>query len=75
MSEVFINLISGDSPVCVMNGEVTPSQRLGDIPHSVWIAIHKKSGNVENALCTCFAGYMYIFILFICFVTVEFVLF
>lgn len=56
LKEVFYHPISVECNVCVLRSEATPSQRIGNIPHKVWVAIEKKSGLILSAYCTCFAG-------------------
>ena len=56
MKEVEYHPITPDSKFCFLRAKCTPSQRVRDIPHSVWVAIEKASGSVQSAHCTCFAG-------------------
>ena len=38
------------------NSQSTPSQRIGNVPHKIWVCVKKINGTVEAAYCTCFAG-------------------
>jgi hypothetical protein len=57
LKEVLYHPISDDSPLCFLMARSTPSQNLNNVPHKIWVLVHKKSGKVEGAYCTCFAGY------------------
>ena len=39
-----------------MKCKCIPSQRINDIPHDVWVLIHKVTGSIISGYCTCFAG-------------------
>ena len=56
LQEVFYHNINKDSPVCYLKTVCTPSNRLSDDPHSLWININKKTGTIYSAYCTCVAG-------------------
>ena len=56
LKEVFYHPISPSSTLCVLKSSSTPSNRIHDINHQMWVAIEKKTGTVCSAYCTCFAG-------------------
>jgi len=56
IKEVLYHKVSDDSRVCLLKTSCTPSQRISQIPHKLWVCIHKKSGAIEKAYCTCLAG-------------------
>ena len=56
VQQVLYHEIEPTSPYCFLKSECTPSMRINDAPHRVWIAIEKKTGVVQSAYCTCFAG-------------------
>ena len=56
LQEVFYHHINKDSPVCYLKTVCTPSNRLSDDPHSLWIKVNKKTGTIYSAYCTCVAG-------------------
>ncbi len=58
LGQVLYNPVREDFPVCILKSTSVPSQRIGDVPHIVWVAIEKASGSVKSGYCTCFAGYV-----------------
>ena len=56
MKEIEYHAIAPDSKFCFLRAKCTPSQRVRDIPHSVWVAVEKENGAVQSAHCTCYAG-------------------
>lgn len=42
--------------LCFLKSQSTPSQRVGNVPHKMWVCVKKINGTVEAAYCTCFAG-------------------
>ena len=56
MKEIQYHPITPDSKFCFLRTKCTPSQRVRDIPWSLWVAVEKESGAVQSAFCTCFAG-------------------
>ena len=59
LSEVLFHPISESSELCFLKTSSTPSQKVTAVPHKVWILADKKSGRINSAYCTCFAGYVY----------------
>ncbi|XP_061174226.1 uncharacterized protein LOC133183284 [Saccostrea echinata] len=56
IKEIFFHPISSTSPVCFLKAKCTPSQRLKDENHTIWVAISKEFGCVKSAFCSCAAG-------------------
>ena len=56
LKEVFYHPISDTHELCFLTSQSTPSQRIGNVPHKVWVSVKKINGTVEAAYCTCFAG-------------------
>ena len=56
LQEVFYHAINKDHRACFLKAKCTPSNRLNDEPHSVWIKTDKKTGEVLSAYCSCVAG-------------------
>ncbi|KAK6171766.1 hypothetical protein SNE40_018199 [Patella caerulea] len=56
LGEIFYHTISVDSPYCLLRCCCTPSQRIKDESHKVWVCLKKESGAVKAAYCTCTAG-------------------
>ena len=54
--EIYKHNLTEDSLYCFLKARCRPSQRLSDLPHDVWICIQKKSGAIQSAYCSCFAG-------------------
>ena len=56
LKDVQYHEISPTSKYCFLRSECVPSQRIRNIPWKVWVSVEKKSGEIQNAYCTCFAG-------------------
>ena len=63
LKELFYNSLNhsvskypGVDKYCVLKAKCTPSQRLNDPYHDVWMAIEKETGKVTRAYCNCAAG-------------------
>ncbi|CAH1266690.1 Hypp3518 [Branchiostoma lanceolatum] len=56
LNEVLYHPIAPDSDMCLVKTTCTPSQSIRNIPHTVWVALEKKSGSIVSAYCSCFAG-------------------
>lgn len=56
IKEIFFHSVSSTSPVCFVRAKCTPSQRVTDENHTMWVAISKESGCVKSAFCSCTAG-------------------
>ena len=52
----FRNSSAGITKFCLLKAKCTPSQRLHDSYHDVWIAANKDNGEVACAYCNCAAG-------------------
>ncbi|XP_069108751.1 uncharacterized protein [Argopecten irradians] len=56
VQEIFSHHVSDDCPFIALKTKVTPSQRARDKPHQPWVYLHKDTGKVYCAHCTCMAG-------------------
>ena len=56
LKEILYHPINGDSRYCFLKALCSPSQHIGNVPHKIWVMIIKKTGEVQSAYCTCFAG-------------------
>ena len=56
MFEAFYHPIVFESQYCFIKAKCTPSQRINDVPHDVWVLLNKFSGDIKSGYCTCFAG-------------------
>lgn len=56
LREVFYHQINKDNVACFLKAECTPSNRISDVPHSVWVKVNKKTGDIFSAYCSCVAG-------------------
>ena len=56
LKQVEYHPIDNQSPFCVLRAECTPSERIKDPPHDVWVIVHKGTGSVKSAHCGCYAG-------------------
>ena len=54
LKEVFYHQVKG-TDVCYLKAACTPSNRLSDEPHSLWVKA-EANGNIQSAFCTCVAG-------------------
>ena len=50
--------ISPNISYCFVKTTVVPQTRISEDPYDVWVAVHKESGTVSTAHCTCLAGYV-----------------
>ena len=50
--------IEENNKYCFLKAGCTPSQRLNDPPHELWVLLDKATGSIQAAYCTCFAGYV-----------------
>ena len=55
LKEVFFHPLSTNH-CCILRAQCSPSQRLNDTDHCVWVCVHKESGKVMSAYCSCAAG-------------------
>ena len=53
---IFYHPISANCKICYMRAKCTPSQRLRDVDHTMWIMVKKESGDIVSAFCSCTAG-------------------
>ena len=56
VKEIFYHPISAASELCYLRAKCTPSQRLRDADHTLWIMVRKVSGDIVSAFCSCTAG-------------------
>lgn len=56
LKEIHLNLMELTCEYCFMRAKCTPSMKIHDVPHNVWICAKKKSGNIHSAYCSCTAG-------------------
>ena len=56
LKEVFYHEINPTSFHCILKSKSTPSQKVNNIPHDIWLCVEKKTGTVASAYCSCFAG-------------------
>ena len=56
LKEIEKNLINDSCKYCFMRAKCTPSMKIQDVPHSVWICAEKQSGKIHCAYCSCTAG-------------------
>ena len=56
LKEIFYHEISPTHDLCFLKSTSTPSQKIGNVPHRIWVCVDKKTGSIESAYCTCFAG-------------------
>ena len=45
-----------DTPYCLIKTDCTPSQRLSNTKHKLWLLLVKENGKVLRAHCSCMAG-------------------
>nr|XP_054759987.1 uncharacterized protein LOC129266168 [Lytechinus pictus] len=57
LGEVYLHEIDPSVEFCFLKAKCRPSQRIRDTPWNVWVSINKKTGWVQSAYCTCFAGF------------------
>ncbi|XP_031557009.1 uncharacterized protein LOC116293689 [Actinia tenebrosa] len=56
LKEISINHIKDNSKYCFMKARCTPSMKINDTPHNVWICASKVKGSIQSAYCSCTAG-------------------
>jgi len=56
LKEVYIHSIDQKTKYCFLKAHWTPSMKVNDVPHTVWIGVVKKTGNIHSAYCSCTAG-------------------
>ena len=61
--EVSFHPIDDECAICLLSNRVTPSMRLSNPAHQVWVAVQKDTighpgGKIYSAYCTCTAGYI-----------------
>lgn len=56
LKEVFYSPLSKAHKCCFLKAKCTPSNRVNDVPHNLWVKIIKESGDIVSAYCTCVAG-------------------
>lgn len=56
LKEIFYHDISPTHDLCFLKSTSTPSQKIGNVPHRIWVCVGKKTGSIESAYCTCLAG-------------------
>ena len=54
--EIFYHPITTDSKYCYLKAMCSPSQRMSEKAHEVWVALHKETGTINSAFCSCFSG-------------------
>lgn len=50
----------------IFKAKINPSQRSADNNHDAWAIVCKENGSVRTGHCTCMAGYVNYFVLFMC---------
>ena len=58
LKDVTYHGITDQSNYCYLQSTSVPSQNINSVAHKVWVLVRKKTGDVESAYCTCFAGYI-----------------
>ena len=56
IQEVFYHPINKTQHSCFLKANCTPSNRLGNEPHKLWVNVVKKTGEIQSAYCSCVAG-------------------
>ena len=56
LKEIYWHPISTASEFCFLKANCTHTMKIGDTPHTAWIAADKKCGKIVSAYCTCVAG-------------------
>ena len=49
LQEVFYHEISPTHDLCFLRSTSTPSQKIGNVPHKIWVCAEKKTGSVVSA--------------------------
>ena len=47
LKEVFYHPISDTQELCFLKSQLTPSQRIGNVPHKIWVCLKKINGTVD----------------------------
>ena len=56
LKEIYWHPLSTASEFCFLKTNCTHTMKIGDTPHTAWIAADKKCGKIVSAYCTCVAG-------------------
>ena len=56
LKEIYMHPVNDSCNYCFLKANFTPSMKISNVPHTVWICARKKSGEVHSAFCTCTAG-------------------
>ncbi|KAJ8309890.1 hypothetical protein KUTeg_011755, partial [Tegillarca granosa] len=56
IKDLFYHPISRDSSYCFLRAKCTPSQRVNDEDHTVWVCTTKDTWAIKSAYCSCTAG-------------------
>lgn len=56
LREVYFTPISKQHQCCFLKAQCTPSTRVNDDPHELWVKLLKQTGEVISAYCSCMAG-------------------
>lgn len=56
LKEIFYTPISKSHACCFLKADCTPSNRINDLPHKLWVKAIKSSGEIVSAYCSCMAG-------------------
>ena len=56
LKEIQINLVNDNSKYCFLKAKCTPSMKINDTPHTLWICSTKRTGDIHSAYCSCTAG-------------------
>lgn len=54
LQEVFYHQVPGDR--CILRAKCSPSQRLKEDLHDIWVAVTESDGTIHAAYCSCTAG-------------------
>lgn len=52
----WLKVISPTRDLCCLRSTSTPSPKIGNVRHKIWVCADKKTGSVKSTYCTCFAG-------------------
>lgn len=55
LKEVHYHAVKGTN-VCFLKSMCTPSNRLSEEPHTLWVKVEHASGTIQSAYCSCVAG-------------------
>ncbi|XP_070555668.1 uncharacterized protein [Ptychodera flava] len=56
LKEIFYHAVSQHSEYCFLKANCCHTMKIGDVPHTVWICVVKKTGDIKSAYCSCTAG-------------------